>query len=367
MISLRNQLLVWTAFFVVVILVLWVFRGILLPFVVGIVLAYLLNPVVNLAQRLRLSRGWASSVVLLLVLAIIVGLFFVVVPLAIQQIAGLIQRLPDYVVQLRALANEWVPQLNSWLGPERAHQLETSLDQFLSNAPAMTATITAWLAQSGWSILNTLGLLIITPVVAFYLLLDWEAMVRGVDNLLPRDHRVEIRTLLNELDRSIAAVFRGQGSVILVLCIYYATSLSLVGLSFGLAVGIISGLLSFIPFVGFFIGLVLSVGIATVQFWPNWVLIVVVFVIYMIGQFLEGNVLYPNLVGSSIGINPVWLMFALFAFALLFGFVGLLLAVPLSAIAAVLMRWGIRKYRESALYIGQHGDKAETAETDAAK
>ena len=354
MISLRNQLLIWVSLLLVSILVLWVFRGILLPFVAGIVIAYLLNPLVSLVQRTRLGRGWSTSLVLLVVLAIIVGLMFLVVPLVAQQIVGLAQRLPDYVVQLRALGEEWLPQLSVWLGEEQVQRFETQLTDLLGDAPIWTATITAWLAQSGWSILNTLGIFIITPVVAFYLLLDWDSMVKGIDNLLPRDHRVEIRRVLNEIDRSIAAVFRGQGSVILVLCIYYASALSLVGLSYGLAIGIITGLLSFIPFVGFAIGFVLSLGIALVQFWPNWVMVTIVFAVFMIGQFLEGNVLYPKLVGSSININPVWLMFALFAFALLFGFVGLLLAVPLSAIVAVLVRWAARKYKESPLYLGRH-------------
>jgi predicted PurR-regulated permease PerM len=198
---------------------------------------------------------------------------------------------------------------------------------------------------------------VITPVVAFYLLLDWEGMVRGIDNLLPRDHREEIRGILHEIDRSMAAVIRGQGSVVLILTLYYATALSLTGLNFGLAIGLIAGILSFVPYVGFVTGLVLSIGIALVQFWPNWVMVLVVFLVYVVGQFIEGNILYPKLVGSSIGINPVWLMFSLFAFALMFGFVGVLLAVPLSAIAAVLTRFIIRKYKESTLYLGQNGDK----------
>ena len=358
MISLRNQLLIWVGLLVVSVLVLWVFRGILLPFVAGIVIAYLLNPLVNLVQRTNLGRGWATSLVLLFVLAIIVGLMFLVVPLVAQQIGGLAARLPDYVVQLRALGNEWLPQVSVWLGEEQVERFETQLTDLLGDAPIYTATFTAWLAQSGWSIINILGIFIITPVVAFYLLLDWDSMVKGIDSLLPRDHRVEIRRVLSEIDHSIAAVFRGQGSVILVLCVYYASALSVVGLSFGLAIGIITGLLSFIPFVGFLTGLVLSVGIALVQFWPNWVMVAIVFAVFMIGQFLEGNILYPKLVGSSIGINPVWLMFALFAFALLFGFVGLLLAVPLSAITAVLMRWATRKYMESPLYLGRHAARA---------
>lgn len=358
MVSLRNQVAIYIAFLIVTIGILWIFRSILLPFVVGGVLAYLLNPVVTMLQRLGLRRGWATTAVLIAALSLVVGLFMVVVPLIIQQITGLIQLLPEYFTTLRGLANEWLPQLNEWLGPERAKQLETSVDDLLNNVPAMTATVTTWLAQSGWNIINTLGIFIVTPVVAFYLLLDWESMVRGLDNLLPRDHRVEIRGVLAEIDRSMAGVIRGQGSVILVDCIFYATALSMLGLSFGLAIGLITGLLAIIPFVGFITGFVLSIGIAIVQFWPNWPMVVAVFAVYMIGQFLEGNVLYPKLVGSSIGINPVWLMFALFAFAFLFGFPGLLLAVPLAAISAVLLRWATRKYRESALYLGQHASKS---------
>ncbi len=356
--TLRIQVLVWVGFFVATILLLWIFRSILLPFVVGLALAYLLNPIVTMLQRGGLGRGIATALVLLVVLSVIVGLFFMVVPLIIQQITGLVQRLPDYIVDLRELANQLLPALNEWLGPERALQFEQAVDDVLTNLPAFTANATTWLAQSGWTILNTLGILVITPVVAFYLLLDWESMVRGLDNLLPRDHRVEIRGVLTEIDRSMAGVIRGQGSVILVDCIYYATALTMLGLNFGLAIGIITGVFSIIPFLGAFTGFTLSVGIALVQFWPNWVMVVAVVVVYGVGQFLEGNVLYPKLVGSSIGINPVWLMFALFAFALLFGFVGLLLAVPLSAISAVLMRWAARKYRESALYLGQHGGKS---------
>jgi predicted PurR-regulated permease PerM len=205
--------------------------------------------------------------------------------------------------------------------------------------------------------------LFIAPVVAFYLLLDWEGMVKKVDELLPRQYADEIRGVLHDIDRSMAGVIRGQGSVILVLMIYYSTALSLVGLNFGLAIGIIGGLLSFIPFVGFLTGFVLSMAIALVQFWPDrWVFVVIVFMVYLVGQFLEGNILYPKLVGQSININPVWLMFALFAFALLFGFVGLLLAVPLAAITGVLARYAIRKYQESPLYLGRADEAVPGAE-----
>ena len=221
---------------------------------------------------------------------------------------------------------------------------------------AMTATVTAYVAQSGLTFISGLAIVIVAPVVAFYLLLDWDGMVAGIDGLLPLDHKQEVRQIINDIDRSMSGVVRGQGSVVLVLAVYYASALSLSGISFGLAIGLMTGLIGFIPYIGFLTGFALSMVIATVQFWPDWPPIVVVLGIFLFGQFLEGNILYPKLVGSSIGINPVWLMFSLFAFAALFGFVGLLLAVPLSAIAGVLTRFAVNAYKQSPLYLGQSAD-----------
>ncbi len=360
--TLRNQVLVWVGFSVVVILLIWLFRPILLPFIIGIALAYVLNPAVNFVQRGIGSRAWASALVLLAGLAVIVGAFVVITPLIVTQVVGLLQRLPGYVSDLNALVRSIAPQLNEWLGPERSAQLQASLTTFLGSGVAFLGDITGQVAQSGLTVLNTIAVLILTPVVAFYLLLDWEGMVKGIDNLLPREHRREIRGVLDQIDHSIAGVIRGQGGVILVLCVYYATALTLTGLNFGLVIGLMTGLFSFIPFFGFLTGFVLSLGIALVQFSPNWWFVAIVVLVYLIGQFIEGNVLYPRLVGQSININPVWLMFALFAFAFLFGFVGLLLAVPLSAITATLIRYAVRRYKDSALYKGERPHKNAAAE-----
>jgi predicted PurR-regulated permease PerM len=366
--TLRTQVLVWVGFTVVVIFALWLFRPILLPFVVGIALAYILNPLVNAVQRLRIGRGWSSAVVLFGVIGVIVGIFFVVTPLIASQIYGLAQNLPRYIATLNDLVQQALPALIEWLGPDRAAQLEASIVQFVSNGSEFVVSLTAQVAQSGLTVLNTLAFIILTPVVAFYLLLDWEGMVKGIDDLLPREHRREIRTVLDQIDRSMAGVFRGQGSVILVLTVYYASALTLTGLNFGLVIGLMTGLFSFIPFFGFLTGFVFSMGVALVQFAPagNWWFVVIVFLVYMIGQFLEGNVLYPRLVGQSININPVWLMFALFAFGLLFGFVGLILAVPLAAITATLTRYAIRRYKESALYHGERPQKPAPDEPEVA-
>ncbi len=360
--TLRNQVLVWIGISVAVILMLWLFRSILLPFVVGAALAYLLNPVVTFLHRYHIARPWGAMLALSVVIMLIIGLFLALVPLVAQQVADLVARLPGYVSDLQELLRVWAPQFTEWLGPERAAQLESSLADLLGRGVEITAGITATLAQSGLTVLNTIAVLFITPVVAFYLLVDWEGMMRKADDLLPRQHQAEIRGVLGDIDKAMAGVIRGQGGVILVLCIYYCTALTLSGLNFGLAIGLIGGLLSFVPYVGFLVGFSLSMTVALVQFWPDqWVFVLIVLAIYVIGQFLEANVLYPKLVGQSININPVWLMFALFAFALLFGFVGLLLAVPLAAISGVLTRFALGKYQASSLYLGPDHEVVATA------
>lgn len=351
--SLRNQVLVWAALFVGAILLLWVFRSILLPFVVGLTLAYLLNPVVNWLQKVGIGRSWGAMLSLTGVLVLLVGLLLALVPLVGAQIGGLVSRLPSYVSDLQALLREWMPQFTEWIGPERAAQLEGSLADLIGRGVEFAGLVTATLAASGLTVINTIAVLFITPVVAFYLLVDWEGMLKRGDELLPRKYRAEIRGVLRDIDNAMAGVIRGQGGVILVLCVYYCTALTVAGLNYGLAIGLIGGLLSFVPYVGFLVGFALSMTIALVQFWPDqWIFVLIILAIYLVGQFLEANILYPKLVGQSININPVWLMFALFAFALLFGFVGLLLAVPLAAITGVLTRYALLKYQQSSLYLG---------------
>lgn len=353
--TLRNQVLIWVTFLVVLILLLWLFRGILLPFVVGIALAYLLNPLVNQLQRWRFNRTWATTVVLFSVITIVLSIFFMIVPLIGQQVIGLIQRLPGYVADLQALFARWSPEINEWLGPERAAQLQASINDLARQALGFIGTIPGELVNIGLTGAAVIGFTVLTPVVSFYLLLDWEGMMRGVEGLLPQDHKAEIKTVLKDIDASMAGVIRGQGGVLLLDAAFYATALTLVGLNFGLVVGLIAGLLSFVPFVGFTVGFGLSVGIALVQFWPNWWMVILVMGIFLFWQFIEGNILYPKLVGSAISINPVWMMFALLALGAIFGFVGLLLAVPLAAIVGVLVRYGVAKYKASTLYLGQNG------------
>lgn len=350
--SLQNQIKIWLFLLAVTILALWVFRGILLPFILGMALAYLLDPVADQFERWRFSRIWASVVILAVAIAVFATAFLLVVPLALQQAFGLALKLPGYVNQLQELANERVPELFSALGEERVIQFQNTLAELLNQGIGIVGGLLAQVMQSGLTLINALGVIIITPVVAFYLLLDWDRMSNTFDSLLPREHRDEIRGVLDDIDEAMSGVIRGQGAIMIILSIYYGVTLSFAGLNFGIAIGLTTGLLSFVPYVGFLTGFVLSMGVGIVQFWPDGMMIAVIFGIFAVGQFLEANILYPNFVGSSIGVHPVWLMFALFAFGLIFGLIGIVLAVPMIAITGVLVRFAVTKYKSSVLYLG---------------
>lgn len=348
--TLQNQIKTWLVILAATILFLWVFRGILLPFIAGMVLAYMLDPAADFLERLKFSRLWATFIIMFLCVVLLVGAFLFLVPSTLGQLVGLAERLPGYVQSLQQMASDYAPSLREWIGDEQLAEIEKNISNFLGQGVGFSIGLLNRVMQSGLAILNVVGLLVVTPVVAFYLLLDWDNMIKRGDELLPRAYRAEIREVFDEINRAMAGFVRGQSSVVLILAAFYAVGLSLVGLNFGLAIGLAAGLFSFVPYVGFLIGFVLSIGVAIVQFWPDWPMIATVFGIFIAGQFIEGNILYPKLVGRSIGVHAVWLMFALFAFALLFGAVGVLLAVPLAAITGVLVRYAVRKYLESSLY-----------------
>jgi predicted PurR-regulated permease PerM len=202
------------------------------------------------------------------------------------------------------------------------------------------------------ALVNILSLLVVTPIVAFYLLADWDLLVAKVDGWLPRDHAGTVREIFSDINAALAGFIRGQGTVCLLLGLFYALALTIAGLKFGLVIGLVAGLLSFIPYVGALVGGLVAIGVGLVQFWPDATNILIIVGIFAVGQFIEGNFLSPKLVGSSIGLHPVWLMFALFAFGYVFGFVGLLLAVPMAAAAGVLVRFALKQYLNSKLYRG---------------
>jgi predicted PurR-regulated permease PerM len=277
------------------------------------------------------------------------------VPILSSQLAELIDAIPGYVEKLETLLSSFIhSSLLRYLGIDLT-DLGSSLGQLTGQGARWTATIAGTLLSGGLAVLNILGLLVVTPVVAFYLLYDWDRLVGQVDSLMPRDNVGEVRQIARDIDRVIAAFIRGQGLVCLIMATFYAGALVLIGLNFGFLIGLLAGLLGFIPFVGATIGFVLSVGVALVQFWPDWIWIVATLGVFAMGQFIEGYILQPRLIGQNVGLHPVWVIFALFAFGYLFGFVGVMIAVPAAAAVGVLVRFAIRRYEDSPIYRGSGG------------
>lgn len=350
--SLRRQVLFWVAALIVFVIFLWAFRSILLPFVAGMALAYFLDPVADWLERRGLSRMMATIVILVCFVLVFTLSLMIIIPIIVSQLNDFGMALPEYIGKLQELVASPRAFLPDWI----SSQIEAVKDNFsnvMSEGAGFIGGLLKQIWASGRTLLDVFSLLVVTPVVAFYILLDWDKMVSRVDSWIPRDQSITVRQLARDMDSAIAGFVRGQGSICLVLGIFYAVGLSLVGLNFGLLIGFAAGMISFIPYVGSFIGLALSLGVALVQFWPDYTWIIATAAIFFAGQFIEGNILQPKLMGSRIGLHPVWLMFALFAFGAMFGFVGLLIAVPAAAVVGVLVRFALSRYLDSDLYYGR--------------
>lgn len=354
-IDIRRQVTFWALVAVVFIAFLYIFSSILLPFLAGMILAYFLDPVADWFERLGLSRLAATIVILFsFILAFVISMM-IVIPVLASQFADLVSRMPDYFSRLQTLLTQLDPgwlQDNIGVDP---NSLRENLSSLLSQGASFLTTLAQSIWNSGRALIDIAGLFVVTPVVAFYMLLDWDRMIAKIDSWVPRDHVATVRRLATEINRSTAGFVRGQGTVSLIMGVSYAVALTLMGLNFGLLIGLIAGVIGFIPYVGSLVGFVLAMGVAFVQFWPEWQWIAGIAAIFFAGQAVEGNFLQPKLVGGSVGLHPVWLMFALFAFGLLFGFVGLLVAVPAAAAIAVLIRFAIERYLASPVYRGNGG------------
>ncbi len=361
--TLKMQIMFWLGVLGVLVLGMWLLGDVMTPFIAGMALAYFLDPVADKLEEWGLPRLAATTLILSLAVVLFLAIFLLFAPLLAQQVGQFMDRLPGYVATLVRLFNENAPQ---WL----KEALERTSINNGGNAPELAAKAAGWLAavlKSVWTgsmaLFNLLSLLVVTPIVLFYMLNDWDRMVAVVDGWLPRHHADTIRGIARDIDRAMAGFIRGQGTVCLVLGAFYAVALVASGLHFGLLIGITAGLLSFIPYVGSIIGGTLSIGMALVQFWPDWVQILLIAAIFGLGQFLEGNFLSPKLVGGRVGLHPVWMIFALMAFGYLFGFVGLLMAVPLAAAIRVIVRYALGQYLNSSLYLGDDKEKGiETGE-----
>ncbi|MCP5072264.1 MAG: AI-2E family transporter [Rhodobacteraceae bacterium] len=345
--SVGEQVRYWGLAAAISLLALWILGDVLLPFVAGMAIAYFLDPVADRLEEMKFSRSAATAVITFSALLVFVILLIVLVPMLIKQLAALITAAPGYFEQLQVVLIEKFPSIM-----DEDSTIGQSLASLTENIRSRGGELANALLASAFTIVDAVIFIVVAPVVAFYMLLDWDHMIEVIDNWLPRDHLEQLRGLGREIDAVLAGFVRGQLTVCAILGAFYAIALMLVGLQFGLIVGLIAGLLTFIPYVGSIIGGMLSIGLALFQFWDAPLMIAVVAVIFVIGQTVEGNFLTPKLVGGSVGLHPVWLMFALSAFGTLMGFTGMLIAVPVAACLGVFFRFGIRQYRAGRLYKG---------------
>ncbi|WP_439104353.1 AI-2E family transporter [Celeribacter marinus] len=361
----REQAKYWGIAAAVFFGLLYLLGNVILPFVLGMAVAYMLDPIADRLERWGLSRLAATILITGVAAVLFVLAAVMVLPTLVKQATGLIEIAPQLFEDLQTFLTARFPDLL-----DENSQLHQTLMQIGNTIQSKGGELLQTALSSAMSVFNVAMVLVLVPVITFYLLMDWDRMVAQVDKLLPRDHAPTIRKLASQIDGTLAAFIRGQGTVCLILGTFYAVALMLVGLNFGLVAGAIAGVLTFIPYVGALFGGALSIGLALFQFWGEWQWIAAVIAIFAIGQFFEGNILTPKLVGSSIGLHPVWLIFALTAFGTLFGFVGMLIAVPVAAAIGVLARFATDEYKGSRLYrglespISEQGQDTRTATSD---
>jgi predicted PurR-regulated permease PerM len=346
-----RPIMFWIAMLAALLAVVVLLREVLLPFIAGMVLAYLLDPLATRIERLGVNRLVATLVIVASVIAAVALLLVLTVPVVTRELSYFIESFPLYVRRLHTLASDPSrPWLSKIIG-EGLGEAERSLGELTTLATSWFGTFVRSVWSGGRALISILSLGVVAPIVACYLLYDWKRMVAAIDNWVPPTRRPIVRALAREVDDTIGGFVRGQSALCLVLAVYYAAVLWLMDLHHGAVIGVAAGVISFIPYLGSLSGLVVSICVATAQFWPDWTPIVLVLAVFFIGQCLADYVLAPYLVGRRVHLNPVWVMFALFAFGYLFGFVGLLIAVPAAAAIGVLMRFALQQYYASPLYV----------------
>lgn len=346
----------WQMAVVCTIILLLLFHPILLPFVFGVLMAYLLNPLIVLLSRLGISRLWGTiliSIVVVLLIVLILTIFLPIISWQLQQFVT--KAIPIYFDDLQTLFESKSFSMVRSYFVSSDQPIGMNLQNLITSNGDLTKSFMTSLLNSGKSIVGSFSLFIIAPVVAFYVLLDWEYMIKAIDSLIPRKYVHNVHIIIRDIDRSIAGFVRGQGTVCLILAVYYAITLTFCGLNYAILLGLYVGIASFIPYIGSASGFLVSLLVAWTQYYTydtKWYYISAIIGVFLFGHFIENYVLQPKLVGNSVGLHPVWLIFALIAFGYLFGFLGMLIAVPTAAAIGVLVRFAITHYMKSAIYKG---------------
>lgn len=359
----QKQTLFWMMVTALVFAFVWVFQSVLLPFILGFAIAYLLNPVVNKLGRAGVSRFVVTILILCLFFVSIIAFLALVTPIIMRQAMDLLDNLPGYSDRFIAFVSPYAAHVSEIMGQGEEVDVRALLQEHMGTATNMgkaviNALITG-IGAGGQAITSTLSLLIITPLVAFFCIKDWPAITAWVEDLFPRPYKKTIMNLLAEIDKKLSGFVRGQFLLAFFLGLFYAIALTIAELQYSIVVGFVVGIMSIIPMVGSIVGLLIGIILAWLQT-GDFGFVALIGGIFLLGQFLEGNVVAPKLIGQSVGMHPIWIFFALLAGGSLFGILGMLLAVPVAAIAGVLLTFGIFHYKKSSLYKGAIKRKARS-------
>ena len=343
---------IWIGIISLILLSFYTIKGILLPFIAGIIVAYLLNPLVEYLKRYGVPRFVGAPLLILLTFCLIITFFLITIPFLQDQIIALTRQFPNYGEKIYHALQPLIDLSGRLINIQDVGQLKDKASTYVGDMFQWSLTTLVKVLGNTLALANLLSLLILTPVVAFYLLRDWPAFTRGLTNLLPRDQVRTVVTQIQEINRTLGSYLQGQCLVCLCLAVVYSIGLNLTGLKYAWTIGIATGVLAFIPYVGFLIGAVSGIGIAMAQF-GEWSSIGWVALVFLIGLSIESYVLTPKLIGDRIGLHPVWIIFSLLVGGLLFGFAGMFLAMPVAATIGVIVRFCMKKYFQSAFYHGQ--------------
>ncbi len=362
----KKQIIFWLIFFVLFFTVIWQLEAILLPFILGMAVSYFLDPVVDRLEEHNLNRTASVAIVLGVFGAFFATLIFLIVPTLYSQMLEFYHALPSYINKLKSLASTHFggiipPNLFSMNSLDELNKTNVTGLNDMAGTIGKGLFKTIW--NSGNALFSFLSVIFITPIVAFYLLRDWDLMINKFNSWLPHDYKKEIKQIFTNIDTTLAGFVRGQATVCFILGIFYSVSLMLLGLNFGLFIGIGAGLIAFIPYFGAIIGMGAALIVAWFQLGEPSTLAIVA-TIFFAGQMLEGNFLTPKLIGEKIGLHAVWVIFALMAGGELLGFVGVMIAVPTAAIVGVLIRFALDLYLKSEYY---HGKKTTTPKSKVSK
>lgn len=343
---------IWVTGLVLFCVFIYLIRDVLMPFVVGLLIAYFLDPAVRKLHRRGLSREASASIITIVFFVVAGNAIALLVPLVLDQLASLSEQVPSYVQMLEARFGQDVKHYLANLSVSQLDSVKTAATNLGGSFAEMISNTLPGMLRSSLAIGNVLLLVFLTPIVTYYLLRDWEVFVKQVDEMLPRQYAPVIREQLSEIDASLSGFIRGQTNVCLVMAAFYGIGLTLVGLKSGLGLGILCGLMLFIPYIGFAASFIACLSIALFQFgWETQTMMLLG--VFGIGMLLENGFVVPKLIGDKLGLHPIWIIFGFLAGGTVLGILGILLSLPVTAVVSVLVRFAMKSYQQSALYSGE--------------